>query len=167
MSIIEKEKTVPVYERLSALNIVLPELTPPVAAFLPFVRSGDLLYLSGHIAKIHGKPWVGRLGENLTAAQGREAARSVAIDLLGTLHAAAGDLNRIARIVKLTVLVNSTPAFTEQHLVANGASELLAQIFAERGTHARAAFGVAQIPFGSCVEIELVAESANHASSVH
>jgi len=85
----------------------------------------------------------------------------VAIDLLGTLHAAAGDLNRIRRIVKLMVLVNSAPTFTEQHLVANGASDLFAQVFGERGLHARSAYGVAQIPLGSCVEIEMIAEIGN------
>ncbi len=147
-----------IYERLSALNITLPELTPPVAAFVPFLRTGNLLFLSGHIAKINGKPWVGQLGANLTTAQGKEAARGVAIDLLGTLHAAAGDLARIKRIAKLMVLVNSSPTFTEQHLVANGASELFEQTFGEVGQHARSAFGVAQVPFGSCVEIDLVAE---------
>jgi enamine deaminase RidA (YjgF/YER057c/UK114 family) len=82
----------------------------------------------------------------------------VAIDLLGTLQAAVGDLNRISRVVKLMVLVNSSPAFTEQHLVANGASEIFEQVFGEIGKHARSAFGVAQVPFGSCVEIELIAE---------
>lgn len=147
-----------VYEKIGALNITLPELTPPVAAFVPFLRSGNLLFLSGHIAKINGRPWVGKLGTSLTTIQGKEAARAVAIDLLGTLHAALGDLNQIKRIVKLTVLVNSASSFTEQHLVADGASQLLGQAFGEKGTHARSAFGVAQIPFGSCVEIELVAE---------
>ncbi|HXR14935.1 MAG TPA: RidA family protein [Terriglobales bacterium] len=147
-----------IYEKLDALHIKLPELTPPVAAFVPFLRTGNLLFVSGHIAKSGGKPWVGQLGVNLTTAQGKEAARSVAIDLMGTLHAAVGDLNQIKRIVKLMVLVNSAPSFTEQHLVANGASELLAQVFGEKGTHARSAFGAAQIPFGSCVEIEMVAE---------
>src|ERR1039458_7063525 len=83
-----------VYEKLDALNITLPELTPPVAAFVPFLRSGNLLFSSGHIAKISGKPWVGQLGANLTTAQGKEAARAVAIDLMGTLHAAVGDLNQ-------------------------------------------------------------------------
>jgi len=149
---------VSVYEKLDALHIMLPELTPPVAAFVPFLRSGNLLFSSGHIAKINGKPWVGQLGMNLTTAQGKEAARAVAIDLMGTLHAAVGDLNQIKRIVKLMVLVNSTPAFTEQHLVANGASELFGEVFGETGMHVRSAFGVAQVPFGSCVEIELVAE---------
>ena len=95
-----------------------------MAVFVPFLRSGNLLFSSGHIAKIGRKPWVGQLGANLTTAQGKEAARAVAIDLMGTLHPAVGDLNQIKRIVKLMVLVNSTPAFTGQHLVANGASEL-------------------------------------------
>jgi len=137
---------------------MLPELTPPVAAFVPFLRSGNLLFSSGHIAKINGKPWVGQLGMNLTTAQGKEAARAVAIDLLGTLHAAAGDLNKIKRMVKLMVLVNSTSTFTEQHLVANGASELFEQVFGDMGRHVRTAFGVAQVPFGSCVEIDVIAE---------
>jgi enamine deaminase RidA (YjgF/YER057c/UK114 family) len=149
---------VSVYEKLDALNITLPEPTPPVAAFVPFLRSGNLLFLSEHIAKNHGKPWVGQLDGNLTTEQGKNAARGVAIDLIATLHAAVGDLNQIKRIVKLMVLVNSTPAFTEQHLVANGASELFGEVFGDVGKHVRSAFGVAQIPFGSSVEIELVVE---------
>lgn len=147
-----------IYKKLSDLNITLPELTPPVAAFVPYLRTGNLIFLSGHIAKIDGNPWVGQLGVDVTTAQGKKAARALAIDLLGTLDAAVGDLNQIKRIVKLMVLVNSAPTFTEQHLVANGASELLAEVFDEKGMHARSAFGVAQVPFGSCVEIELIAE---------
>ena len=147
-----------IYKKLSDLNITLPELTPPVAAFVPYLRTGNLIFLSGHIAKIDGNPWVGQLGVDVTTAQGKKAARDLAIDLLGTLNAAVGDLNQIKRIVKLMVLVNSAPTFTEQHLVANGASELLAEVFDEKGMHARSAFGVAQVPFGSCVEIELIAE---------
>lgn len=150
-----------VYDRLSALNISLPQATPPAAAYAEFVRTGNLVFVSGHIAKQNGKPWVGRLGSDLTTDQGRQAARTVAIDLLGTLQSAVGDLNKVKRIVKLMVLVNSASAFTEQHLVANGASELLVQVFEKDGTHARSAFGVAQIPFGCCVEIELVAEVSN------
>ena len=149
-----------VYDKLNALGISLPAIAPPAAAFLPFVRTGNLLFVSGHIAKKDGQPLTGKLGADLTAAQGKEAARDVAIQLMGTLHAATGDLNKIIRIVKLMVLVNSTPSFTEQHLVANGASELLAEIFGDLGKHARSAFGVAQIPLGSCVEIELIAELA-------
>lgn len=149
-----------VYEKLRDLNITLPQVTPPAAAFVPYVRTGNLLFVSGHIARKEGKPWVGKLGADLDTTQGKEAARGIAIELLATLHAATGDLNKIARIVKLLVLVNSTPQFTEQHLVANGASELLVQVFGERGPHARSAFGIAQIPLGSCVEIELIAELA-------
>jgi enamine deaminase RidA (YjgF/YER057c/UK114 family) len=147
-----------VYDKLSALGISLVPIAPPAAAFLPFVRTGNLLFVSGHIAKKEGQPWAGKLGADLTTTQGKEAAREIAIQLLGTLHAATGDLNQIARIVKLLVLVNSSPSFTEQHLVANGASELLGEIFGESGKHARSAFGVAQIPLGACVEIELIAE---------
>jgi enamine deaminase RidA (YjgF/YER057c/UK114 family) len=147
-----------VYDKLSALGISLPPVTPPAAAFLPFVRTGNLLFISGHIAKKDSQPWAGKLGADLTTAQGKEAAKEVAIQLMGTLHAATGDLNQIARIVKLLVLVNSVPTFTEQHLVANGASELLGEIFGASGKHARSAFGVAQIPLGACVEIELIAE---------
>jgi enamine deaminase RidA (YjgF/YER057c/UK114 family) len=147
-----------VYERLKARNITLPKLDPPVAAFVPFVRTGNLVFVSGHIAKKDGKPWTGKLGADLATADGKQAAQSIAIDLMATLQAAIGDLNKIRRIVKLLVLVNSTPTFTEQHLVANGASELFIEIFGERGPHARSAFGIAQIPLGSCVEIELIAE---------
>lgn len=147
-----------VYEKLRVLQISLPVVEPPVAAFVPFVRTGNLVFVSGHIAKKEGKPWAGKLGENLFTAQGKEAARGIVIDLLAALHAALGDLNKITRIVKLLVLVNSAPTFTEQHLVANGASELLVEIFGEKGPHTRSAFGVAQIPLGACVEIELVAE---------
>jgi len=146
------------YETLKALNISLPAVAAPVAAFVPFVQSGKLLFVSGNIAKKDGKPWVGQLGDGISTQQGKEAARSIAIDLLATLDAATGDLDRIKRIVKLLVLVNSSSGFTEQHLVANGASELLGEVFGERGKHARAAFGVAQIPFGACVEIDLIAE---------
>jgi enamine deaminase RidA (YjgF/YER057c/UK114 family) len=140
-----------VYEKLKTLNIVLPELTPPAAAFVPFVRTGNLVFISGHIAKRDGKPWTGQLGSDVTTEDGQRAARAIAIDLLGTLNAAVGDLNKVSRIVKLMVLV-------EQHLVANGASQLFEEVFGANGTHARSAFGVAQIPFGSCVEIEMIAE---------
>lgn len=147
-----------IYEKLDSLGITLPSVTLPVAAFVPFVRTGNLLFVSGHIAKKDGKPWTGQLGAQISTAEGREATRAIAVDLLGTLHAATGDLGKISRVVKLVVLVNSTPAFTEQHLVANGASELIEQVLGESGKHARSAFGVAQIPMGSCAEIELIAE---------
>jgi enamine deaminase RidA (YjgF/YER057c/UK114 family) len=149
-----------VYDRLQSLGIQLPPVAMPVAAYVPFVRSGSLVYLSGHIAKRDGKPWVGQLGRDMDTATGQQAARAVAIDLMGTLHAAVGDLNTVKRIVKLTSLVNSTGDYTEHHLVTNGCSELFGEVFGEKGVHARAAFGVAQIPLGACVEIELIAEVA-------
>ena len=147
-----------VYDKLTSLNIALPPLAVPAAAYVPFVQSGKLVFLSGHIAKKDGKPWVGQLGKNMDTAEGQQAARAVAIDLMGTLHAAVGDLNQIKRIVKVMSLVNSTGDYTEQHLVTNGCSELLGQVFGNAGAHARSAFGVAQLPLGACVEIELIAE---------
>lgn len=148
-------------QRLQQLGITLPPVATPAAAYVPFVRSGALVFLSGHIARRDGKPWVGQLGATLSTADGQQAARAVAIDLLGTLQAATGDLDRVQRIVKVMSLVNSTPAFTEQHLVTNGCSELLAEVFGPQvGAHARSAFGVAQLPLGACVEIELIAEVA-------
>ena len=149
-----------VYDRLAELGITLPPVAVPAAAYVPFVRSGKLVFLSGHIAKRDGKPWAGQLGREIDTATGAQAARAVAIDLLGTLHAAVGDLNQVKRIVKVMSLVNSTPFFTEQHLVTNGCSELLGAVFGEKGAHARSAFGVAQIPLGACVEIALLAQVA-------
>ncbi len=149
-----------VYDKLQALNITLPPAATPAAAYVPFVQSGKMLFLSGHIARKDGQVWTGQLGRNLGTEEGKLAARAVAVDLLGTLHAATGDLNQIVRIVKVMSLVNSTPDFTEQHLVTNGCSELLGEVFGAKGVHARSAFGVAQIPLGACVEIELIAELA-------
>ena len=147
-----------VYNKLSELHIELPPLAVPAAAYVPFVQTGRLVFLIGHIAKKDGKPWVGQLGRTMQTAEGKDAARAVAIDLLGTLHSAVGDLNKIHRIVKVMSLVNSTSDFVEHHLVTNGCSELIGQIFGEKGAHARSAFGVAQLPMGACVEIELIAE---------
>ncbi|MGQ0711079.1 MAG: RidA family protein [Rhodoferax sp.] len=148
-----------IQDKLSALGITLPPVAIPAAAYVPFVQTGKLVFLSGHIAKKDGKPWVGQLGKNMQTEEGKAAARAIAIDLMGTLQAGVGDLNRVTRIVKLMSLVNSTPDFTEQHLVTNGCSELLGEVFgAAVGAHARSAFGVAQIPLGACVEIELIAE---------
>jgi len=148
-----------IYAKLAELGITLPPVAIPAAAYVPYVQTGNLVFLSGHIAKKDGQVWVGQLGNNMAIDEGHAAARAIAIDLLGTLHGAVGDLNRVKRIVKLMSLVNSTGDFTGQHLVTNGASELIGQVFGpEKGTHARSAFGVAQIPLGACVEIELIAE---------
>ena len=147
-----------VYDKLTELDITLPPVAIPAAAYVPFIQTGNLVFLSGHIAKKDGKPWVGQFGRNMGTEEGKAAARSVAIDLMGTLHVAVGDLNRVTRIVKLMSLVNSSADVTEQHLVTNGASELIGQVFGDAGAHARSAFGVAQIPLGACVEIEMIAE---------
>jgi enamine deaminase RidA (YjgF/YER057c/UK114 family) len=148
-----------IHQRLQALNIKLPPVSVPAAAYLPYVQTGNLVFISGHIAKKDGVAWVGQLGTNMDTETGKLAAKSVAIDLLGTLSAACGDdLHRVKRIVKVMSLVNSSPTFTEQHIVTNGCSEVLAHIMGEAGTHARSAFGVAQLPMGACVEIELIAE---------
>ena len=147
-----------IYDRLTELGITLPPIAMPAGAYLPFVRSGKLLFVAGHIARRDGKAWVGQLGRNMVTATAKHAARAVAIDLLGTLHAAVGDLNDIERIVKVMSLVNSAPDYIEQHLVTNGCSELFADVFGDKGAHARSAFGVAQLPMGACVEIELIAQ---------
>ena len=147
--------------RLQSLGIVLPPVATPAAAYVPYVRTGSLVFISGHIARKEGKPWVGQLGLTMATAEGQAAARAIGVDLMGTLQAATGDLENVVRIVKLLCLVNSTSTFTEHHLVANGCSELLGEVFGrEVAAHARSAFGVAQIPMGACVEIELVAELA-------
>ena len=147
-----------VYDKLKELGITLPPVATPAAAYVPFVRTGNLVFISGHTAKREGKPWVGQLGRTMNTEEGKAAARSIAVDLMGTLHAAVGDLNSVKRIVKLMSLVNSSPDFNEHHLVTNGCSELIGQVFGDKGLHARSAFGVAQIPLGACVEIELIAE---------
>jgi enamine deaminase RidA (YjgF/YER057c/UK114 family) len=148
-----------VYEKLQALNITLPAVAAPAAAYVMYAQSGNTVYLSGHLSKKDGKIWVGQLGKDITTEEAKLAARGIAVDLIATLQAACGgDLKRVKRVVKLMSLVNSTPDFTEQHLVTNGASELIGEVFGEQGKHARSAFGVAQLPLGACVEIEMIAE---------
>jgi len=148
-----------IHQRLKEMNIQLPPLSVPAAAYVPYVQTGNLVFISGHIAKKDGQAWVGQLGTNMDTEMGKLAAKSIAIDLLGTLSAACGDdLHRVKRIVKVMSLVNSSPTFTEHHLVTNGCSEVLVHIMGDAGKHARSAFGVAQLPMGACVEIELIAE---------
>jgi enamine deaminase RidA (YjgF/YER057c/UK114 family) len=153
----------PIDERLKSLNIVLPDVMPPVVdgyvpAFAPFIRSGDQIHLSGRLGKKDGKPLCGKVGGEISLEQGKVAARGVAIELLAVLKAAVGDLDNVRRIVKLLVMINGAPNFTEPHRVADGASELLVQVFGDRGIHSRSAVSVAQVPFGACVEIEMIAE---------
>ena len=147
-----------VYDTLNQMGVTLPPPPKPAASYVPAVRSGSLVFLSGHIARHHGHPWVGRLGSDVSTEEGQTAARFCAIDLLSTLHDTIGDLNKVRRIVKLVSLVNSADDFTEQHLVTNGASDFLGQVFGERGLHARSAFGAVQLPMGVCVEIEMIVE---------
>lgn len=145
-------------QKLNDLGITLVSPGAPAAAYVMAVTTGHQVFLSGHIAKRDGKPWVGKLGFDMDTATGQMAARSIAIDLLSTLNAHLGSLDRVRRVVKVMGLVNSTPEFTEQHLVMNGCSELIVEVFGELGKHARSAFGVAQIPLGACVEIEMIVE---------
>ena len=145
-------------DRLKELGITLPAAARPVAAFVMTAQTGNLLFVSGHIARKDLKPWVGQLGRNMATAEGKAAAHAVALDLLATLNDALGSLDKVRRIVKALCLVNCTGEFNEQHLVANGCSELLVSVFGERGAHARSAIGVAQLPLGACVEVELIVE---------
>lgn len=142
--------------KLQQLGITLPTAVAPAAAYVMVSQFENLIFVSGHIAKRDGKPWVGKLGQNMSTEEGQQAARAVAIDLIATLKHHCADLSKIKRIIKVMSLVNSAENFTEQHLVTNGCSELLVEIFGS--SHARSAFGVAQLPLGACVEIELIAE---------
>ena len=148
----------PIYDRLNELMIELPKASSPAASYVMASHVGNIVYLSGHIAKKDGQVWVGKLGQSMTTEEGKLAARSVAIDLLATLEKHLGDLGQVGRIIKVMSLVNSTQEYTDQHLVTNGCSELLVDVFGDAGKHARSAFGVAQLPLGACVEIELIAE---------
>jgi enamine deaminase RidA (YjgF/YER057c/UK114 family) len=149
-------------ERLAEVGIVLPAAPPPAAAYVPWVRTGDLVFTAGQIPVVDGAPTVtGRLGAEVTLEAGQAAARQCALNVLAQLKAAVGDLSTIARLVKITVFVASDVTFEEQHLVANGASELFAQVLGKAaGTHARSAVGVAVLPMGVPVEVEAIAEVA-------
>ncbi len=148
-------------KRLSDLGVTLPAAAAPAANYLPFVRSGNLLFTSGQLPMRDGKLQAsGVVGRDLDTAAGIEAAKLCAINVLAQAKAALGDLEKIARLVKISVFVASTPDFTEQHLVANGASDFLAAALGERGKHARAAVGMASLPLNAAVEVEAVIEIA-------
>jgi enamine deaminase RidA (YjgF/YER057c/UK114 family) len=158
---LKENKAVPdVYRTIEHLGIQLPSASVPAASYVSFMQSGSLVFLSGHLARKDGKIVVGQLGRSINTAEGKAAARAIAFDLIGTLHSAVRDLNRISRIVKVVSYVNSAADFTEQHLVTNGCSDALADVFGDAGKHARSAFGVAQLPLGACLEIDLIAEIA-------
>lgn len=150
-----------VESRLQAMGVALPPAAAPAANYVPFVVSGKLLFTSGQLPLEGGKlTATGLLGRDLDTAAGKQAARLCAVNVLAQARAALGDLERIARLVKITVFVASTPDFTEQHLVANGASDLLAEALGEKGKHARSAVGTAALPLNAPVEVEAVFEIA-------
>lgn len=146
-------------ERLAELGIDLPVAPPPAAAYVPYALSGNLLFTAGQVASAEGKlVATGKLGEGLDVEAGAEAAKRCVINVLAQVKSALGDLSRVQRVVKLTVFVASAPSFTEQHLVANGASELLGEVLGEAGQHARSAVGVPSLPMDSPVEVEAIVE---------
>ncbi|WP_420962002.1 RidA family protein [Brucella sp. IR073] len=147
--------------RLAGLGITIPEAAAPVANYVPYSQSGTLLFTSGQLPLVNGKlVHEGLLGGELTVAHGQEAARAAAINVLAQAKAALGDLARIKRIVKITIFVASTPDFVEQHLVANGASDLFVAVLGDAGRHARSAVGMASLPFNAPVEVEAIIEVA-------
>jgi len=148
-------QTVDFDRKLKELGIELPSASPPAANYVKAVRVGNVLYLSGHAA-VSG--FRGKLGKDMTTEQGYQAARSTAISVLATLQQELGDLNKVQRIVKVMGMVNSTPDYTEQHLVVNGFSDLIVAVFGDKGKHARSAVGLGSLPFNFAVEIDLVVE---------
>lgn len=146
-------------KRLGDLGVVLPAAAAPAANYVPFVRSGNLLFPSGQLPIRDGKLAVtGLLGKDVDLTAGQEAAKLCAINVLAQAKTALGDLEKIRRVVKITVYVASAPTFTEQHLVGNGASDFLVAVLGERGKHARVAIGMAALPLNASVEIEAVLE---------
>ena len=146
--------------RLQELGITLPDSPAPMANYVPVVRTGNLIYLSGvgPTAKSDGSEYKGKLGDNISVDEGYDAARLTAVNLIARLKGYLGDLDRVTQVVKLLSMVNATPDFTEPPAVSNGCSDLLVEVFGDRGRHARSAIGVATLPGGMPIEIELIAE---------
>lgn len=148
-------------QRLAELGIVVPQLPPPVAVYVPAVRTGRVVYASGQTPTIDGVLQVrGRLGEGVSIEEGQRAARLAGLNCLAEVRALLGSLDAVSRVVRLTGYVASAPGFGEQPYVMNGASELMEQVFGDAGRHARSAIGVAELPFGAPVEVELIVEVA-------
>ena len=147
--------------RLKDLGITLPRAASPLASYVPVVRTGNLLFISGQLSANEDGLITGTLGRDITLDVARTGARNAALSILAHIEQTAGvPLDRVSRFVKLSIFVASAPDFHEHHLVANGASDIIAEIFGDRGKHARAAFGVAALPLGAAVEIEAVVEIA-------
>lgn len=148
-------------ERLHELGVTLPSPAVPVAAYIPCVRTGNLVYVSGQVPAVEGKPThVGHLGADVDLEAGRAAARTCAINVLAALKAELGELSQVRRVVKVTGFVASTPEFTDHPKVVNAASELFGEAFGDAGRHARAAVGVAALPLGVPVEVDAIVEVA-------
>ena len=146
------------FGRLEALGLTLPEVVPPVAAYVPAVQSGNHVYVSGQLPMIQGKlPAIGKVGAEVSPERARELAAACALNALAAIDSLVG-LERVAKVVKLTGFVASAPGFTGQPAVVNGASELLGEVFGEVGRHARSAVGVAELPLGAPVEVEVIVE---------
>ena len=152
--------TTQVDRRLEELGLTLPAAAAPVAAYVPVVEAGGLLHISGQLPFRDGRLVTGRVGDDVSLEDGQAAAQACALMLVAQVKAALGGLDRVRRIVKLGVFVNSTPDFTDQPKVANGASELMVQLFGEAGRHARSAVGVAVLPLGAAVEVDAIVEVA-------
>jgi enamine deaminase RidA (YjgF/YER057c/UK114 family) len=144
--------------RLKDLGLELPSPAAPVGNYVPAVRSGNLVFLSGHGPVGKDRLVTGKVGKDLTVQEGCEAAKLVAVGLLGSLKGLIGDLDKVRRIVKVLGMVNCEPSFTEQPRVIDGASDLLVEVFGEKGKHARSAVGMNALPFNIAVEIEMVVE---------
>ena len=148
-------------QRLAQLGVTLPQAAAPAANYVPYMKSGNLLLTAGQLPLKDGKLAVtGLLGRDVDVASGQEAARYCAINILAQVKAALGSLDNIAKLVKITVFVASDASFTEQHLVANGASDFLAEVLGDKGKHARSAVGVSSLPLNASVEIEAIVEIA-------
>lgn len=144
--------------RLAELGITLPEAMAPVANYVPWVRSGNLIFVSGQISTADGKPLTGKLGDTMDVAAGAEAARSCGLALIAQVKAATGSLDKVVRVVKLVAFVNSTPDFGDQPEVVNGCSDLMVEVFGDKGRHARAAVSAPSLPRGVAVEVDAIFE---------
>jgi enamine deaminase RidA (YjgF/YER057c/UK114 family) len=154
------EGGVDAYARLAELGLTLPAVVPPVASYVPAVQSGNYVYVSGQLPMVEGKlPLTGKVGAEVTGEQAAELARTCALNALAAIEALVG-LGRVVKIVKVTGFVASAPGFTGQPGVINGASNLFGDVLGEQGRHARSAVGVAELPLGSPVEVEVIAEVA-------